>query len=30
MSDESIRSAGLLLVVFPTVIGRGVSIPDDS
>lgn len=26
MSDESIRSAGILLVVFPTVIGGGVSI----
>lgn len=26
MSEESIRSAGILLVVFPTVIGGGVSI----
>src|SRR5688572_4232208 len=26
MSEDSIRSAGILLVVFPTVIGGGVSI----
>ena len=26
MSEESLRSAGILLVVFPTVIGGGVSI----
>lgn len=26
MSDESLRSAGILLVVFPTVVGGGVSI----
>ena len=26
MSNESIRSSGILLVVFPTVIGGGVSI----
>lgn len=26
MSDESLRTAGILLVVFPTVVGGGVSI----